>query len=135
MRLTAKEYAEWMTAYRLGEVWLPRSDLHARTESRKCQKTRENTPVTTIEPRKTPPHGRRGDAPTPAMRTEMAWRAADPCVYCGRPAQHWDHMHSRHRGGHNATENLIRACKPCNVNKRTLSPLHYLALRAAGKRL
>ena len=81
-----------------------------------------------------PPHGKRGSYPTPAMLAEMAYRAHDPCAYCGQPSEHWDHMHSRHRGGYNEPDNLTRACKRCNVNKRTLSPIHYLALRAAGLR-
>jgi 5-methylcytosine-specific restriction endonuclease McrA len=81
-----------------------------------------------------PPHGKRGAAPTPAMLAEMAYRASDPCPYCGDPSEHWDHMHSRHRGGWNEPDNLIRACKRCNVSKRTLSPLRYLVERVNGRR-
>ena len=89
------------------------------------------------EPRKRPmrpPRGYRGERPTPTMRCELSYRAHDPCAYCGAPSEHWDHMESRHRGGWNTPDNLIRACKACNVNKRTRSPLMYLALRRLGHR-
>lgn len=80
------------------------------------------------------PRGVRGVAPTKGMLVELAYRLADPCVYCGAPSEHWDHMESRHRGGWNHIDNLIRACARCNTSKRTRSPLVYLAMRRLGWR-
>lgn len=86
--------------------------------------------ATVTSQRNRPPHGQRGSAPLPWMLADMAYRAGDPCAYCGFPSEHWDHMESRHRGGPNHPDNLIRACRSCNVSKRTRSPLQYLAARA-----
>lgn len=44
------------------------------------------------------------------------------CVYCGDPAQHWDHLFpyvrgKRPTGFFNEARNLVPACGPCNTSK------------------
>ncbi|MCT2398585.1 HNH endonuclease [Novosphingobium mangrovi (ex Huang et al. 2023)] len=44
------------------------------------------------------------------------------CVYCGDPAQHWDHLNpyvkgKRPSGYLNEARNLVPACGPCNTSK------------------
>ncbi len=40
------------------------------------------------------------------------------CQYCGRPADSLDHIVPRSRGGEHVWENVVAACRPCNVAKR-----------------
>lgn len=52
----------------------------------------------------------------------QAWRRVvlnDPCSYCGsRPSTHWDHVVPRSKGGKAwSADNLVGACKHCNLSK------------------
>lgn len=40
-----------------------------------------------------------------------------PCVYCGAPAEHIDHIHPLDAGGWHCLDNLAPACAPCNLSK------------------
>jgi len=40
------------------------------------------------------------------------------CQYCGDPADSLDHIVPRSRGGEHVWENVVAACRPCNVAKR-----------------
>ena len=42
---------------------------------------------------------------------------SDPCVYCGAPCQHIDHIQPLSRGGTHEWNNLTAACQPCNSSK------------------
>ena len=44
------------------------------------------------------------------------------CQYCGTHADSIDHIVPRSRGGHHSWENLVAACKPCNLSKRDRTP-------------
>jgi 5-methylcytosine-specific restriction endonuclease McrA len=44
------------------------------------------------------------------------------CGYCGGHADSIDHVMPRSRGGRNVWENVIAACKPCNLRKRDRTP-------------
>ncbi|MEC8731162.1 MAG: HNH endonuclease [Actinomycetota bacterium] len=44
------------------------------------------------------------------------------CQYCGAHADSIDHILPRSRGGHHSWENLVAACKPCNLSKRDRTP-------------
>ena len=46
-----------------------------------------------------------------------------PCVYCGKPADTFDHVIPKRRGGTDDPSNLVPACRSCNASKgsRTLS--------------
>jgi 5-methylcytosine-specific restriction endonuclease McrA len=56
---------------------------------------------------------------------------ADPCTYCGGPANQIDHIEPLIRGGTNTADNAARACWPCNREKNTQPLLIFLARRAA----
>lgn len=49
-----------------------------------------------------------------------------PCVYCGAPATHVDHVRPLSRGGWEHESNLAPACSPCNLSKgaKTLNEWH-----------
>jgi 5-methylcytosine-specific restriction endonuclease McrA len=49
-------------------------------------------------------------------------RDAHRCQYCGAPAESIDHVLPRSRGGPHAWENVVAACRPCNVKKRDRLP-------------
>ena len=57
--------------------------------------------------------------------------ASGPCVYCGAPATHVDHIRPLIRGGHEARYNLAPACQPCNQNKHTKLLIHWDPVRVA----
>jgi len=40
------------------------------------------------------------------------------CQYCGEPADSLDHVVPRSRGGEHVWENVVAACRPCNLRKR-----------------
>lgn len=40
------------------------------------------------------------------------------CQYCGAHADSIDHVTPRSRGGQHVWENVVAACRPCNVRKR-----------------
>jgi 5-methylcytosine-specific restriction endonuclease McrA len=40
------------------------------------------------------------------------------CQYCGAPAESIDHVVPRAKGGPHTWENVVAACRPCNVRKR-----------------
>jgi 5-methylcytosine-specific restriction endonuclease McrA len=40
------------------------------------------------------------------------------CQYCGGPAESIDHVVPRSRGGEHAWDNVVAACRSCNVRKR-----------------
>jgi hypothetical protein len=49
-----------------------------------------------------------------------------PCVYCGAPAEHVDHVRPLARGGPEHPDNLVPACADCNLGKgsRLLTEWH-----------
>ncbi len=44
------------------------------------------------------------------------------CQYCGQPADSIDHVVPRSKGGAHSWENLVAACRPCNLAKRDRTP-------------
>ena len=44
------------------------------------------------------------------------------CQYCGDPADSIDHVQPRSRGGQHTWENVVAACRPCNLAKRDRTP-------------
>jgi 5-methylcytosine-specific restriction endonuclease McrA len=46
----------------------------------------------------------------------------DPCLYCGAPAEHVDHFIPLARGGRHVLDNLVAACKACNLSKGAKLP-------------
>jgi 5-methylcytosine-specific restriction endonuclease McrA len=45
-------------------------------------------------------------------------RDGGACQYCGRAADSIDHVVPRAKGGQHVWENVVAACRPCNVLKR-----------------
>lgn len=41
----------------------------------------------------------------------------EPCLYCGAPSEHIDHIVPLSRGGRHSIGNLTGACKSCNLSK------------------
>lgn len=50
---------------------------------------------------------------------------ADPCVYCGQPAEHVDHVVPKSLGGSFGEGNLAPACGPCNRAKGTMFVIEF----------
>lgn len=57
--------------------------------------------------------------PTPAQLRALL---KDPCLYCGAPAEHVDHFIPLSRGGTHDLDNLVAACKACNLSKGAKLP-------------
>lgn len=59
---------------------------------------------------------------TAMSRRAIFARDEHRCGYCGGPADSIDHVMPRSRGGLNVWENVIAACRPCNLSKRDRTP-------------
>lgn len=55
--------------------------------------------------------------------------ANDPCVYCGNPSEHVDHILASARGGENHWTNYAPACAKCNQSKHAGGMLQFLLRR------
>ena len=64
------------------------------------------------------------------LRFEILARDNFACQYCGRTSAkvelQIDHIHPRAKGGTNNKENLITACKYCNIGKSDTLLAQYL---------
>jgi 5-methylcytosine-specific restriction endonuclease McrA len=67
----------------------------------------------------------------PLTRRAVFARDGHRCVYCSRPAECIDHVHPRSRGGEHAWENVVAACRSCNLHKGD-KELAATSLRLAG---
>lgn len=47
----------------------------------------------------------------------MQMRSKNECVYCGAPAEAWDHVVPRNLGGPLGPHNMVKSCKHCNSSK------------------
>jgi 5-methylcytosine-specific restriction endonuclease McrA len=54
----------------------------------------------------------------PLNRRAVFARDEHRCQYCGGPAESIDHVVPKSRGGLHTWENVVAACRPCNVRKR-----------------
>ena len=54
----------------------------------------------------------------PLNRRAVFARDGHRCQYCNGPAESIDHVLPRSRGGAHTWENVVAACKPCNLAKR-----------------
>jgi 5-methylcytosine-specific restriction endonuclease McrA len=54
----------------------------------------------------------------PLNRRGVFARDDHRCQYCGHAAESIDHVVPRSRGGQHTWENVVAACRPCNVRKR-----------------
>jgi 5-methylcytosine-specific restriction endonuclease McrA len=66
----------------------------------------------------------------PLNRRGIFARDGHRCQYCGGAAESIDHVHPRSKGGEHTWENVVAACRACNVRKRDrLLPETSMALR------
>lgn len=65
---------------------------------------------------------------TPLNRRSVFARDGHSCQYCGDTAESIDHVVPRSRGGEHSWENVVAACRPCNVRKRDRM-LHETTMR------
>ncbi len=66
----------------------------------------------------------------PLNRRGIFARDGHRCQYCGAAAESIDHVVPRSKGGPHEWENVVAACRPCNVRKRDrLLPETTMALR------
>ncbi len=54
----------------------------------------------------------------PLNRRGIFARDDQRCQYCGAAAESIDHVIPRSRGGQHSWDNVVAACRPCNVRKR-----------------
>ncbi|MGQ5576334.1 HNH endonuclease signature motif containing protein [Streptomyces sp. ECR3.8] len=54
---------------------------------------------------------------------------ADPCVYCGSPAEHVDHIIALAKRGAHEWDNLAPTCATCNTSKATHDVLTFMLRR------
>ena len=54
----------------------------------------------------------------PLNRRGVFARDGHRCQYCGAAAESIDHVIPRSKGGAHAWDNVVAACRPCNVRKR-----------------
>jgi 5-methylcytosine-specific restriction endonuclease McrA len=54
----------------------------------------------------------------PLSRRGIFARDGHRCQYCGVTAESIDHVVPRSKGGEHTWENVVAACRPCNVRKR-----------------
>ena len=55
-------------------------------------------------------------------KTSLSRRDNHRCQYCGGVAESIDHVMPRSRGGEHAWENVVAACRKCNLGKRDRTP-------------
>jgi 5-methylcytosine-specific restriction endonuclease McrA len=65
---------------------------------------------------------------TPLNRRSVFARDGHRCQYCDGPAESIDHVVPRSRGGGHTWDNVVAACRPCNVRKRDRM-LHETSMR------
>jgi 5-methylcytosine-specific restriction endonuclease McrA len=59
---------------------------------------------------------------TALSRRALFVRDDHRCQYCHGPADSIDHVMPRSRGGQHEWENVVAACRPCNLRKRDRTP-------------
>jgi 5-methylcytosine-specific restriction endonuclease McrA len=102
----------------------------ARKVSRACQACRNKRKAAHIKNyyRQLPPdkrhtltHKRRADAygveHAEYSRTAIMQRWGYKCAYCSRLATHLDHVEPLSRGGTDTENNIVPACRTCNLSK------------------
>lgn len=52
------------------------------------------------------------------IRLKVLARDANTCAYCGDVATEVDHVYPKSKGGEDTLDNLVAACRTCNVRKK-----------------
>lgn len=67
-----------------------------------------------------------------AVADYMALIRRDPCVYCGSPTEHIDHIIPLADRGAHEWQNLAPTCASCNTSKATQDVLTFMLRRASA---
>ena len=52
------------------------------------------------------------------IRLKVLNRDAWTCTYCGESANEVDHVYPKSKGGEDTLDNLVAACRRCNIKKK-----------------
>jgi len=52
------------------------------------------------------------------IRLKVLNRDAYTCTYCGESANEVDHVYPKSKGGEDTLDNLVAACRSCNIKKK-----------------
>lgn len=61
------------------------------------------------------------------IRLQVLRRDAYTCNYCGDVANEVDHVHPKSKGGQDELDNLVAACRTCNIRKKDKTDTVFLA--------
>lgn len=65
------------------------------------------------------------DVIEPITAKQLAAILSDPCIYCGDPSEHIDHVIPLSRGGDHSLDNLVASCAKCNLSKGAKLPTEW----------
>ncbi len=61
------------------------------------------------------------------IRLKVLQRDAYTCAYCGDVANEVDHVYPKSKGGEDTLDNLVAACRRCNILKKDKTDTVFLA--------
>jgi hypothetical protein len=61
------------------------------------------------------------------IRVKVLQRDAYTCAYCGDVANEVDHVYPKSKGGEDTLDNLVAACRRCNILKKDKTDTVFLA--------
>jgi hypothetical protein len=64
------------------------------------------------------------------IRIQVLRRDAYTCAYCGDTANEVDHRIAKVKGGEDTLDNLVAACRRCNIQKKDKDEAVFLAQRS-----
>jgi 5-methylcytosine-specific restriction endonuclease McrA len=64
------------------------------------------------------------------IRIQVLRRDAYTCAYCGDTANEVDHRIAKVKGGEDTLDNLVAACRRCNIQKKDQDEAVFLAQRS-----
>jgi len=64
------------------------------------------------------------------IRLQVLKRDAYTCAYCGDVANEVDHRVAKVKGGEDTLDNLVAACRRCNIQKKDQDEAVFLAQRS-----
>jgi 5-methylcytosine-specific restriction endonuclease McrA len=77
--------------------------------------------------RKYPTAFEAGDITTPELASWLLANRHTACVYCGEPGTHIDHVIPLAKKGTHTWDNIVLACKSCNLSKLDRTPEEWKA--------
>ena len=68
------------------------------------------------------------------IRLEILRRDSYTCTYCGDVANEVDHIVAKVKGGEDTYDNLVAACRTCNIQKKDHDEAVFLARRSTDRK-